>query len=65
MSYNSYQHPDITRALETGYPGEDITPVCPKCGWECDTVYTDGTTGDILGCNNCVDAMDAREALCE
>lgn len=34
-------------------------PVCPVCGQECETVYLDHKTRDILGCDVCVDVKDA------
>lgn len=35
--------------------------LCPVCGEECETIYRKDS--DILGCDNCVEAMDAWEAL--
>lgn len=36
--------------------------LCPECGQECETIYQlrDGMT---VGCENCVEAVDAWEAL--
>jgi hypothetical protein len=46
------------------YPGEPPekrpVPVCPVCGWECETIYLD-TNRNPVGCDNCIDAMDAYE----
>lgn len=40
------------------------TPICPICGEECETIYTDAA-GDICGCENCVTSRDAWEWLWE
>ena len=57
--------PDIARTLATGYPdGKDPqAPICPVCGEETDTVYTD-YGGEIVGCSNCLTPHDAWERLC-
>ena len=39
-------------------PPERDMPVCPECGEECETYYRDGT-GRIIGCENCIDKLDA------
>lgn len=55
------EHPAITKAINTGYPGGDpIWPTCPCCGKECDTIYLDDSKY-ALGCNKCVQAVDAWE----
>lgn len=55
------EHPAITRAILTGYPdGEPERPTCPCCGKECETVYRDKIR-HILGCDKCVEAVDAWE----
>lgn len=56
MSYGNIQHPDITRAEKYGMP-EEPTVCCPICGEECDTFYK--SDGEIIGCNMCVDVVDA------
>ena len=33
-------------------------PVCPVCGAECDTFHIDRDR-DIVGCENCMSAVDA------
>ena len=33
-------------------------PKCPCCGWECNTLYR-ARGGEIVGCENCIDALDA------
>lgn len=43
------------------YPGEPKQapiPKCPVCGMETDTFYKDAY-GDIVGCDNCISAVDA------
>ena len=48
------EHPQITKALETGYPnGEPKWPRCPVCGKECEEIYMD-KHGDIFACDECV-----------
>lgn len=54
--------PDIRRTEATGYPHEDKSPICPVCGETCDTIYR-GKDGDAVGCNKCVEAVDAWDLL--
>lgn len=56
--------PDIRETLETGYPRATSWPRCPVCGEECEKIYKDAW-GNICGCENCVEALDAGEALDE
>ena len=58
------EHPDITRALQTGYPDVDIEypPHCPACGCECDYFYRD-CSGAVFGCENCVERVDAGKMM--
>lgn len=37
-------------------------PVCPVCGEECESIYKD-RWGNICGCENCVEKMDAWEEM--
>lgn len=54
-------HPDIARALETGYPnGTPTYPECPVCGAECETIFKD-KDGYIFGCDCCIKKVDAWE----
>lgn len=53
--------PDIRRAEETGYQTQVSFPRCPVCGDECETLYKD-QYGEVFGCNNCVETVDAWEA---
>ena len=39
-------------------PEKDGMPSCPCCGWECSTLYR-ARGGEIVGCENCIDALDA------
>ena len=40
---------------------EEEFPRCPVCGEETDTLYQDGM-GDIVGCERCLERVDAWEA---
>lgn len=49
------------------YPGEPKQapiPKCPVCGMETDTFYKDAY-GDIVGCDNCISAVDAWDYVQE
>lgn len=68
MYSDSYEHPDITAAHETGYPKPVRWPRCPVCKSTCDTLFRKG--GVTIGCNNCydddiekVDAWEDPEAM--
>lgn len=39
-------------------PVEKYHPTCPCCSEECDVLYRD-RMGAIVGCNSCIDALDA------
>ena len=51
-------HPVIRHAELFGMD-EGPAPVCPCCGAECETVYRSKYTLEILGCSECLDALDA------
>lgn len=34
---------------------------CPLCGEECETLYRDKDTGEVLGCNCCIEAVSLYE----
>lgn len=55
----------IPKMIENGmldYREPEYRPyICPVCGEECETIYRKDS--EILGCDNCVEAIDAREAL--
>lgn len=54
------EHPQITKALETGYPKDPKWPHCPVCGSECEEIYKNND-GDIFGCDECVKIQNAWE----
>ena len=58
MSWSNIQHPDITRAERDGLPDQP-TRRCPCCGQECNDYFKQ--SGDIIGCDMCVDIVDAYE----
>ena len=41
-------------------PEQESLPVCPVCGEECETIYTD-INSEVCGCNNCILSYDACE----
>ncbi len=57
---NIPDHPDIARALRTGYPYEtdDIQPTCPICGHEAEYFYKD-KFDNIVGCELCIEEVEA------
>lgn len=64
MSYHDIpDHPIIRNMERTGYPDgkEPAYPRCPICGAECETIYKN-SDHDIVGCDACVETMDAWEA---
>ncbi len=60
--YSLPDHPTIRDLERTGYPDgkEPDYPHCPICDCEADTLYKD-RFGNILGCSECVSAVDAWE----
>ena len=54
-------HPDIACALRTGYPEPVAFPRCPVCGEETDVFFRNCRSGEILGCDNCIEERDAWE----
>lgn len=42
-------------------PPDAIYPHCPVCGSECEHVYRENFTDNILGCENCISEEDAWE----
>ena len=40
-------------------PEYDV-PHCPVCGQECEILYKN-SYGEVIGCNECIDAVDAWE----
>lgn len=41
-------------------PPEYTVPHCPVCGCECEVFYKN-QYGEIIGCDDCIDAFDAWE----
>lgn len=39
-------------------PKEAPEYLCPRCGEECETLYKDKHTGEVLGCDCCIEAVD-------
>ena len=59
------EHPDITRMNKYGtLSTEDEKPVfCPICGEECESFYK--LDGHIVGCDMCIEKVDAYEEMTE
>lgn len=58
------EHPAITNALRTGYPDgkEPEPPICLLCGKECEKLYKSRETGEIVGCDLCIEELEPWEA---
>lgn len=52
--------PWIREAETDGMP-EEGEPICPVCGEECEGLYI--ADGDVIGCDCCVDRVDAWDWL--
>lgn len=54
-------HPVIRNAERTGWfdGKEPEYPHCPACGSTAMRIYKNATTGEIIGCDVCVDDVDA------
>lgn len=64
--YNNYEHPTVSRALETGYGDryEERELICPVCGEmldSSDTVYKQD--GEVIGCRYCITEAEAGDEL--
>lgn len=35
------------------------SPVCPVCGEECETIYKSNDNGEVVGCDQCIIAVDS------
>lgn len=65
-------HPDIERAMRTGFASKEIAPIfCPVCGEELaydDTLIVREDDGEVLGCHACTKRRNAllvmEEARC-
>lgn len=51
---NTPDHPDIARVLVEGLP-EAAPTYCPICGEEALILYRNTHTGDVVGCENCIE----------
>ena len=51
-------HPAIRHAERFGMD-EGPVPICPVCGAECETIFRDKKSLEILGCDVCIDSLDA------
>jgi len=45
-------------------PPEKPMPICPVCGCECG-IYYRNLNGEIIGCDECVDAVNAVDYMDE
>ena len=56
-------HPAIANALATGYPNGKAPEAyyCPVCGEECESIFKHKVTGEIFGCDNCIEVVDPWE----
>lgn len=52
--------PWIRNAEATGYDREPRFPRCPICDEECDEIYKN-QDGEVVGCDNCIEAYSAWE----
>lgn len=59
-------HPAIRNMERTGYPDgkEPEAYHCPWCGKECERVLKHSITGEIVGCDNCIEGVDPWEVEC-
>lgn len=58
-------HPEISSAENTGYPtrlqSSSTEPRCPACFEICEKLYKDRSSGEIYGCENCIEEVDPWE----
>ena len=61
-----WDHPAIAKALATGHPDgkEPESYRCPVCGKECETIFKYKATGEIVGCDICIEGVDPWEVEC-
>ena len=38
-------------------------PICPICWQECEKIYRFRDSGDVVGCDECIDEIDAWDYL--
>lgn len=60
MPHSVPDHPAITNTERTGYPDgkEPVPPLCPLCGGECETIYRSKESGEVMGCDICIERID-------
>lgn len=56
MSDTSYMVYDYPEPKE-----EPALPACPVCGYSCEYLYRKLFSGEILGCDNCIEKIDAED----
>ena len=60
-------HPDIERAMRTGYASDALEPLyCPVCGEELsydDTLIVREDDNEVLGCHSCTKRKNALRVL--
>lgn len=63
MAFPDLEHPEINNTLNTGYPSdrEPEPPMCLICGGPCEKLYREKDTGDILGCDLCIEEIEPLE----
>ena len=63
LSQNISDHPIIRNMELTGYPDgkEPEEYHCPVCGKECECIFKHKATGEIVGCDNCIEGVDPWE----
>jgi hypothetical protein len=59
------EHPDITMMNRYGTLNlkEEKPVFCPVCGEECDTLFK--RDGETVGCEMCIEEVDAYEEMTE
>lgn len=59
-------HPVIANMERTGHPDgkESEAYRCPVCDKECDGIFKHKGTGEIVGCDNCIECVDPWEVDC-
>lgn len=59
-------HHVIRNMEQTGYPDgkEPEAYRCPVCGKECESIFKHKDTGEIVGCDNCIEVVDPWEVEC-
>ena len=66
LSQNISDHPIIRNMELTGYPDgkEPESYRCPVCGKECETIFRYKATGEIVGCDICIEEFGTWEVEC-